>query len=183
VLLPRTQWSEFGEEFQMSQRDGKQKSASDVISMPNVTLDLMMPIIQKLGQENNKPEWAHFEVPNIVYETVEATCKYSNYLSRQAEEMVRWRKYNFVSIPADITYNHDTFPSFSSEELEKLSKYKPTTLHEASQLQGVTPHSLVYLQNYLAKSRRSRNKVYTGGTRDNLIQSRENIDYIDGDHE
>ena len=34
------------------------------------------------------------------------------------------------------TTTTDTFPSFSAEELENLNKFRPETLHAASQLQG-----------------------------------------------
>lgn len=159
VALPRLEWAKCGDAFHMQQRAGSMKTAADVLSMPNITLLEMIPILQKLGQENNNAALASFDVPPLAFDTVEATCKYSHYLARQADEMTRWRKNSFLSIPHDIVYNHEIFPSLSSEELEKLNRHKPTTLHEASQIQGVTPHSLVYLQNYISKGRQYRNKV------------------------
>ena len=56
-------------------------------------------------------------------------------------------------LPTDIAYTKDTFPSFSSEELEKLRKHRPVTLHEASQIQGVTPHALIYLHSYVTRGK------------------------------
>ena len=56
-------------------------------------------------------------------------------------------------LPPDIAYTKDIFPSFSSEELEKLRKHRPVTLHEASQIQGVTPHALIYLHSYVTRGK------------------------------
>ena len=141
--------------FHMIQKDGKHKTAADVLSMPNITLSQIIAIINTLGKNNNNMELSTFNVSNLVYDTVEATCKYANYLTRQSDEMSRYKRNNFISIPNDILYTHSIFPSFSSEELEKLSFHRPVTIHEASQIQGVTPHSLVYLQNYITKRKRS----------------------------
>ena len=54
-------------------------------------------------------------------------------------------------IPADIEYTHDLLPSMSSEELEKLNTVRPETFAAASQMQGITPHSLVYLYNHVTR--------------------------------
>ncbi|CAM9963331.1 unnamed protein product, partial [Sphacelaria rigidula] len=54
-------------------------------------------------------------------------------------------------IPVDLEYTHAELPSMSSEELEKLRAAKPETFAAASQLQGVTPHSLVYLYNHVTR--------------------------------
>lgn len=57
----------------------------------------------------------------------------------------------FFRIPADIEYTHERLPSMSSEELEKLNLVRPETFAAASQMQGITPHSLVYLYNHVTR--------------------------------
>jgi len=155
VTLPRTVWASYGEAFQMRQKDGKHKNAVEVLSMPDIGLDDIIKIVKETGskQEPMNEEWKDFEVKNLVYDTVEAICKYSNYLSRQEDEMERWRKSASLQLPTDIVYSHDNFPAFSSEELEKLRTHRPATLHMASQIQGVTPHALIYLANYITRGR------------------------------
>ena len=64
-----------------------------------------------------------------------------------------------MRIPDDIMYNKDIFPSFSSEELEKLRTTKPSTLHAASQIQGITPHALIYLHSYISRGRHNQNRA------------------------
>ncbi|CAN0245644.1 unnamed protein product, partial [Discosporangium mesarthrocarpum] len=92
--------------------------------------------------------------PDFARETVEATCKYMNYLDRQIREMESWRKNQNCRIPPDMEYTHENLPSLSMEELEKLRAARPETFAAAGQLQGLTPHSLVYLYHHV--SRRSK---------------------------
>lgn len=135
INISRQEWSKIGS-IQMSQKDGKYKTAIDVLSMPDMTLKEMIKIINEIGITNNDNTLSTFEVKDYVYDTVEATCKYSNYLSRQELEMSKWRKNALMNIPNNLDYSRVNFPSFSTEELEKLNKYKPNTLHNASQIQG-----------------------------------------------
>ena len=158
VTLQRAEWAAFGQAFQMSQRDGKPKTAADVLSMPNITLEEIVSIVKNVGIARQDDALSSFEVTPLVFDTVEATVKYSTYLTRQDTEMARWRKSGHLAIPTDIEYTHERFPAFSSEELEKLNRYQPRTLHEASQLQGLTPHALVYLHNYISRGKYARAK-------------------------
>ena len=199
VKRPRAAWAENGEAFRMRQKDGKHKSAAEVLSMPDVLLSEVVGIIRRMGQGQEEdlekellgfrdaaegedevgaagqrgaaeedgeeeedagasPSFSAstlraFTVSPLVYETVEATCKYSNYLSRQEEEMAKWRRGGALLLPADIDYSHASFPAFSAEEIEVLRRDRPATLHEASQIQGLTPHTLVYLYNYVTRGR------------------------------
>eukprot|EP00903_Cladosiphon_okamuranus_P013636 g12700.t1 len=94
--------------------------------------------------------------PEFARETVEASCKYMNYMDRQVKEMEGWRRNQEFKIPADIKYTHELLPSMSSEELEKLNTVRPETFAAASQMQGITPHSLVYLYNHVTRKSKDR---------------------------
>lgn len=153
VSLPRPDWAAYGEAFQMRQKDGKYKSAADVLSMPDVTLSQIIDIVREYGVKTGDDALANFKVDVLVYDTVEAISKYINYLSRQEDEMARWRKSGAMLLPTDLMYTSEFFPSFSAEELERLQKSRPTTLHAASQLQGMTPQSLIYLHTYISRGK------------------------------
>jgi tRNA uridine 5-carboxymethylaminomethyl modification enzyme len=72
--------------------------------------------------------------------------------------MAKWRKSSNVRLPHDLSYDRETFPSFSAEELEKLSANRPETIHAAGQIQGITPHAVIYLHNYILKRKHHRPK-------------------------
>lgn len=178
--LSRPAWSANGPEFHLSHRDGRHKTAEEVLSMAEVSLDRVVEIVRvnaaafdtaeestgadvpvdvdstvAVGASDvvSGDEYRNFSVSPLIYDTLEAEVKYFNYLSRQETEMTRWRKNALVPIPSDLTYTQDLFPSFSNEEREVLNRFKPSTIHAASQLQGVTPGTVIYLQNYLFKRR------------------------------
>lgn len=170
--LPRLEWAaESSEAFSMAQREGKHKTASEVLSMPDVELSQIIEVMRRKGEERGDLQLSQFEVPSLVYDTVEANSKYSNYLVRQEDEMARWRKNNMIKLPASIEYTKELFPSFSSEELEALSRHRPDTLHAASQLQGITPHAMIYLHSYLLKRRHGKLEVNKG--EEKLIEAEE----------
>ncbi len=154
--LSRTEWSKKGDSFNLTTREGGYKTGVEILALPDVTLQQVIEVIRAKGKESNHPDFTHFHVPMDIFDTVEAESKYANYLSRQEVEMSRWKRNNLMKIPGNIIYSKDTFPSFSSEELETLNKYRPDTLHAASQLQGLTPHCIIYLQNHLLKGNRRR---------------------------
>jgi tRNA uridine 5-carboxymethylaminomethyl modification enzyme len=52
-----------------------------------------------------------------------------------------------TKIPLDINYN--LIQSLSNEVREKLSKYRPATINQASKIQGITPASLMAILIYL----------------------------------
>lgn len=175
--LPRAVWTAQGPEFHLGLGDGRHKSAADILSMADVELRKVVEIIRtharvaakdkgSAGDSNvhaesedisaDEREYRDFSVSPLVYDTLEAEAKYSNYLSRQETEMARWRRNAYISIPEDVQYTQDLFPSFSGEEREQLNRFRPATLHAASQLQGITPGTVIYLQNYLYKRRGGR---------------------------
>ncbi len=156
VQLPRTEWSNHSDSMQMRQKDGKHKSAVDVLSMPDVTLTEIVQIINEVGKRDGKIELINFNAGPDVFDTVEATCKYSNYLERQEDEMSRWRKSSNMILPADMEYTRELFPAFSAEEIEKLRTHRPITLQAASSIQGITPHTLIYLHNYISRGKHRR---------------------------
>lgn len=156
--LPRLEWAAEGDVFSMQQREGKHKTALDVLSMPDVTLPQIVSIIRSKAvttasakSDEDREEFANFDVPSLVFDTVEANSKYYHYLARQEDEINRWKKNNLIPIPKNIVYDKAHFPSLSAEELEILSRHQPETLHAAGQLQHITPHTMIYLHNYVLK--------------------------------
>jgi tRNA uridine 5-carboxymethylaminomethyl modification enzyme len=76
-------------------------------------------------------------VAPIARESVEVAVKYGDYVRRQEREVARIRRHQGLQLPHDLNYS--AIPSLSNEEVEKLSRARPRTLQEASQISGVTP--------------------------------------------
>lgn len=72
-----------------------------------------------------------------VREQVEIQIKYQGYIERQLDQVERARKLEGTAIPADLDYG--VIPGLSAEVREKLQKFRPDTLGQASRIQGVTP--------------------------------------------
>lgn len=165
--LKVTEWAELGGKelmggSQMGKKNGHKKTAEDILQMPLVTLRNVEEImVTKDRQESNKEDSDNEKLtvsPPSVYDSVEATVKYSSYVDRQHRDMESWRKAQGMRIPPDLIYEHEIFPTFSNEELERLDSIRPRSFAEASKISGMTPQSLVYLYHHVTKRNRKRDQ-------------------------
>ncbi len=83
------------------------------------------------------------ETPADVREQVEIQIKYQGYITRQQEQVERSRKLEHTLIPQNLQY--DALPGLSAEVQEKLQKFRPDTLGQASRIPGVTPAAITIL--------------------------------------
>jgi tRNA uridine 5-carboxymethylaminomethyl modification enzyme len=89
-----------------------------------------------------------------VAEQVEIQAKYSGYIQRQREEIVRQRRHEDTVIPEHFDYH--TVKGLSAEVQEKLLRIRPETIGQASRIPGVTPAAISLLLVYLKKKQRNR---------------------------
>ena len=83
------------------------------------------------------------ETPMQIREQVEISIKYKGYVDRQLEEVARASRLENAPLPADIDYA--SVADLTSEVREKLTKYRPDTLGQASRISGVTPAAVSVL--------------------------------------
>jgi tRNA uridine 5-carboxymethylaminomethyl modification enzyme len=83
------------------------------------------------------------ELPETVREQVEIQIKYQGYIERQLEQVERSKKLEHTSIPKDMDYG--VLSGLSTEVREKLQKFRPDTLGQASRIPGVTPAAITIL--------------------------------------
>jgi tRNA uridine 5-carboxymethylaminomethyl modification enzyme len=83
------------------------------------------------------------DIPALVKEQVEIQIKYQGYIDRQLQEVERASKLEGTRIPDGLDYN--LISGFSSEVREKLIRFKPDTLGQASRIPGVTPAAITVL--------------------------------------
>src|SRR5512138_366689 len=78
-----------------------------------------------------------------VREQVEIQVKYQGYIDRQLEQVRRQERMEHARIPAEFDY--DTLPGITDEVREKLQKFRPDTLGQASRISGITPAAVAVL--------------------------------------
>jgi tRNA uridine 5-carboxymethylaminomethyl modification enzyme len=89
------------------------------------------------------------DVTAEVFTQIEIQMKYHGYIERQLLEIERHRRHEETKIPSDFAY--DLVKGLSHEVLQKLNKYRPGTLGQASRISGVTPAAISVLLVYLRK--------------------------------
>ena len=74
---------------------------------------------------------------NGFFERASNEIKYSGYIEKQKREVESSKKNNATPIPK--TLNYINIKGLSNEAVERLNKHKPSTLGQASRLEGITP--------------------------------------------
>jgi tRNA uridine 5-carboxymethylaminomethyl modification enzyme len=74
---------------------------------------------------------------NGFFERASNEIKYSGYIEKQKREVESSKKNNATPIPK--TLNYVNIKGLSNEAVERLNKHKPSTLGQASRLEGITP--------------------------------------------
>ncbi len=82
-------------------------------------------------------------VPEDVREQVEIQVKYKGYIDRQDEQVRRMARMESARIPTGFDYQAMT--GLTAEVREKLDRFRPDTLGQASRIPGVTPAAIAVL--------------------------------------
>lgn len=82
-------------------------------------------------------------VPASVREQAEIQVKYKGYIDRQHQEVEKSAKMEGTHIPVDLDYA--SISGLSAEVREKLQRFRPDTLGQASRIPGVTPAAVTIL--------------------------------------
>ncbi len=86
-----------------------------------------------------------------VQEQVEIGIKYAGYIDRQKNEVERAAHYENLRLPLDLDYMQ--VAALSIEARQRLNKFRPETLGQASRLSGITPASISLLLIHLKKGK------------------------------
>jgi tRNA uridine 5-carboxymethylaminomethyl modification enzyme len=90
-----------------------------------------------------------------IIEQVNINIKYDGYIKRQLRQVDQFKKLENRRIPEHIDY--DAVPSLRNEARQKLIKFKPISIGQASRISGVSPADvsvlLVYLSQYKAQDK------------------------------
>lgn len=130
-ILPSEADEEFLEAYGLQ---GMQNSISyeQLLRRPEFTYEDLLKVDPHVG-----------EIPVPIREQVEIQIKYQGYITRQLQQIARAEKVEATKIPAD--FNYGAISGLSREVYEKLEKFRPDTLGQASRIPGVTPAAVSIL--------------------------------------
>ena len=111
-------------------------SLGDLLRRPQITYDDLTSI------DVRRPALS----PEII-KTVETDVKYAGYIKRELAEVERQKKLEDKFIPDDMDYGK--IKGLRLEAVQKLAKFRPTTVGQASRISGVSPADISVLLLYL----------------------------------
>jgi tRNA uridine 5-carboxymethylaminomethyl modification enzyme len=117
------------------------KSFEQALRDPRVSLSGLAPLDGTLGSAN--AAWLSL---------AEIGVKYEGYISRQEEQVGRFRRLEETRIPADFDW--DSLTGVSAEAREKLKRVRPLSLGQASRISGVRPPDVAVLMVALKRGAR-----------------------------
>ena len=94
------------------------------------------------------------ELDRQVIEEVEIMVKYDGYIEMQKRQVEGFKKLEKKLLPEDLDYN--TIKGIRLEARQKLNKYKPYSIGQASRISGVSPADISVLLIYLEQSKRNK---------------------------
>ena len=131
---------------------------ADLLRRPGVGFDQVARVDaiaqpgQAVSRETLRAELGR-SLADAVIEQVQISIKYAGYIDKQIDEVQRAAHQEETRLPADLDYAEVSALSF--EARQKLSKYRPQTLGQASRISGVTPAAISLLRVHLKKRRLS----------------------------
>lgn len=112
---------------------------TELIKRPELSYDLLAPL------DDGRPD-----LPLDVRDQININIKYEGYIKRQIKQVEQYKKMENKRIPGDIDYS--AINSLRIEAVQKLDKFKPVSIGQASRISGVTPADisvlLIYLEHY-----------------------------------
>lgn len=124
-------------------QDGVRRSAYSLLGSHKLSRKVVGELV---------PESA--EIEDGVFEQLQRNSLYSAYIPRQQELAERIRRDEALALPADVDFG--TVGGLSNELRMKLQKKRPSTVAQASKIEGMTPAALAILAVLAGKYRGAR---------------------------
>ena len=120
-----------------------------LLKRPNMCFKDLLEIDNDLSKRN-------ISVP--VQEQVEIEAKYEGYIKRQKQQIEKFKKMEKLSLPP--YFHYDSIPGLRKEAQQKLGRFRPVSLGQASRISGVSPADISILMVYLmSKSKKETQSV------------------------
>lgn len=82
-------------------------------------------------------------------EEAEIQIKYASYIEKEDELADKLRRLENIRLPKDFDFH--SLKSLSYESREKLNRYQPSTLGEATRISGISPADINVLAIFLGR--------------------------------
>ena len=116
------------------------KHLSDLVSRPELELAKLLDFVPR-GTKSN------FTEDEIT--AAEVSIKYAGYIEREKLQAEKNNRLEYIRIPDD--FNFDDLQGLTIECRQKLKKYKPETIAQASRISGVSPADISVLLVYFGR--------------------------------
>jgi tRNA uridine 5-carboxymethylaminomethyl modification enzyme len=122
-------------------------TASDLLRRPELSYGAVTGLSRVGPMAGDAPGSA--EQAEQVELAIEVRAKYAGYIDRQHREIEKHARQERLKLPADIDYA--AVDGLSNEARQRLESARPTTLGQASRLEGMTPSAVSLLLIHLKK--------------------------------
>ena len=113
---------------------------SELVSRPELTLSKLLEFV---------PRGTTADYSEDVITSVEVALKYAGYIEREKLQAEKNNRLEYIKIPADFDF--DDLQGLTIECRQKLKKYKPETIAQASRISGVSPADISVLLVYFGR--------------------------------
>lgn len=133
--IPLAQVKELFSKYGETSPKGGMK-VKDIIKRSNITAKIVKDELEIFSS-----------IPDNVVELINTEVKYEGYLTRQNMQIEQSRKNEEMKLPADFDYSE--LRGLRLEAIQKLNKFKPLNIGQASRISGVSPADIAVLTVYL----------------------------------
>ena len=114
------------------------KHLSELVARPELSLADLLALV---------PRGTNY--PSDVVTSVEISIKYAGYIEREKQQAQKNNRLEYIKIPSDFDF--DALNGLSIECRQKLKRYKPETIAQASRISGVSPADISVLLVYFGR--------------------------------
>ena len=115
--------------------------ASELLKRPELDYDILMEMSDKIE-----------ELPRDIKEEVTILIKYEGYIKRQVAQAEKFKRLENVKLSPELDY--DGVYGLRIEARQKLKKFKPLSLGQASRISGVSPADISVMIIYLEQQKK-----------------------------
>ena len=127
-----------------STRIEQKMKMSYLLLRPQITLSEMINTLMILEEFKNQERFI-----NECLEEAEIQIKYDSYIEKEGELADKLRRMENVKLPKNFDFH--SIQSLSYESREKLNRYQPETLGQASRISGISPADINVLAIFLGR--------------------------------